>query len=167
MENTSACVILCVFDIEQVIPQVIGRLQTRGKLPGTWDPHPLRTFVLFYFSKTFDLLETAPHALTSKRQQRCKTWSRRHAHVAGNVNSQRLLLLLLWVGHTDHGGNAFAVLHPPYRLNRNTTVPVVRYVEGTWAVVESVWNCGKSCQHSSNCKGGYDIFLVNLAQIIN
>ena len=75
------------------------------------------------------------------------------------------LLLLLWVGHNGHGGNAIAVLHPP-----NTTV--VRYLEDTWAVVESclkLWEIlPKHPKTAQIAKGvAYDIFLANLAQIIN
>ena len=58
----------------------------------------------------------------------------------------------------------------PNRLNGNTTV--VRYLEDTWAVVESclkLWEIlPKHPKTAQIAKGvAYDIFLANLAQIIN
>ena len=56
MENTSACVFLCGFDIELVIPQVIGRLQTSGKTPRHLGSTPIADFFVLYLKKQKVLL---------------------------------------------------------------------------------------------------------------
>ena len=63
------------------------RLPSR-KTPRHLGSTPIADFVLFYLSSIRGL-ETARHALVIKLQQRCKTWSHRHSHVAGIVNGQR------------------------------------------------------------------------------